>query len=203
MARSTSAKGGNSKVRFIMFEAKMSDGDLSQVAQVLQNALRPTQLPAKIIQIAAPASSNGEVVAELDEQLEDVVEPDANSSLQSKRVRSGASQKRSFYTPKVVPVDCDTDPSLRSFIDKHPPKNVNAKFLAVLAWFHEARAIKTVSVDQVFTCFKHLEWSTGLKDFSQPLRDLKGQDLIGGGAKAGFEINHVGLDRVTKYASGK
>ena len=82
----------------------------------------------------------------------------------------------------------------------YPPKTTNDKFLAVLGWFKEAADKEAITVDEVYTVFRKLGWPTSIKDFSQPLRDLKGQQVIGGGAKGGFIINHIGLDRVQKLA---
>ena len=42
MAKSgTTRSGGTSRIRFIMLDAELAEGDLTQIAQAIQNALRP------------------------------------------------------------------------------------------------------------------------------------------------------------------
>lgn len=200
MAKSSHAKSGSSRIRFIMLEADLSEGDLSQVTTAIQNALRPTQAPARIVQIPMGKTVDDEVDTAAEELLDGEVELDPSISTEARRPRSGSSRKRTFPTPKVVPVDWSPKPSVEDFMKQHPSKTSNDKFLAVLAWFKEAADKDAITVDEVYTVFRKLGWPTNIKDFSQPLRDLKGQQVIDGGAKAGFTINHIGLDRVRKFA---
>lgn len=195
-------KNGTSKVRLIVFEAEVSDGDLSQFTHAIQNALRPAQsLAPRVVQIAPPSPAEANLAINGEEDGLDV-DLEAEEQL-TRRASSQRSRKATFRTPQVVEVDLKSEPSLESFMRERPPKNTNSKYLAVLAWFKEARNIDSVDVDQVYTCFKQLGWSTAIKDFSQPLRDLKGQQLIGGNAKDGFVINHLGLDKVGKFSEAK
>lgn len=200
MAKGSNTKAGSSRIRFIMLEADLSEGDLSQVTHAIQNALRPSQgaMP-RILQASSPTQRDNETQCEFEEIA---IEPECAEQFE-KRVPTHRARKATFRTPQVVDIDLKSSPSLESFVKNHPPKNTNNKYLAVLAWFKEARAIDSADVDKVYTCFKHLGWSTAIKDFSQPLRDLKGQQLVGGNAKDGFSINHLGLDRVTKFSEAK
>lgn len=195
MAKGGTIKSGTSKIRFIMLEAELSDGDLTQVTQAIQNALRPTP---SVRYVALPTTQSP------DTGLVDFTELDIDedAEIDEAAVKVSAPQKPrkvTFRTPEIVEVDAASDPSLAEYTEQHPAKSTAQKFLVILAWFKEARSVSSVSVDQVYTCFKRLKWSTAMKDFSQPLRDLKSQQLIGGNSKDGFVINHVGLDRVANF----
>lgn len=184
-----------------MLEADISEGDLSQVTTAIQNALRPAQPQTRIVQIAgaiAPEDySQPEEIDGSDVDFEDAAE------VEIKRPRTTSPRKRTFATPKVVEVDWNVAPSIDAFVSAHPPKTIKDKFLAVLAWFKEAGVKDAVTPDDVYTVFRKLRWSTNIQDFSQPLRDLKGDQFITGGAKAGFTINHLGLDKVAKLAEAQ
>jgi hypothetical protein len=200
LAKGTTTKSGNSRIRFIMLEADLSDGDLSQVTMAIQNALRPVQASTKIVQIPVGKVADDSSDPPQEEQFDGEIELAPAITAEPKRVRSGSTQRRSFPTPKVVPVDWNVTPSIEGFMKEHPPKTTSDKYLAVLGWFKEAADKEAITVDEVYTVFRKLSWPTNIKDFSQPLRDLKGQQVLTGGSKAGFTINHIGLDRVKKFA---
>ena len=118
MARGSNLKGGSSKIRFIMLEAELNDGDLSQVTQAIQNALRPaTTIPARIISGPAttslagtPAQDNGDD----DEVIEDTVSEPPKAS------RPGRSKPRVAKTPTVInDIDLNTSSSLRDIIAEY------------------------------------------------------------------------------------
>ncbi len=54
MAKQPTNKGGTSRIRFIMLDAEIPEGDLSQITSAIQNALKPT---TTIVQQRLP--SNG------------------------------------------------------------------------------------------------------------------------------------------------
>src|SRR5579862_2938237 len=102
MPKNGPRSSASSKLRFIMLEADLADGDFSQITQAITNALKPSA-PLQRALIA----SGGQVAtkATLDEAIEevgvedvadasDVVESSAPSSLRSKTPRSYKEPKR-------------------------------------------------------------------------------------------------------------
>lgn len=183
-----------------MLEADLSEGDLSQVTTAIQNALRPAQPHTRIVQIAPPTPGEDDGQSRVEEVDDSDIDFEEAHTTQPKPFRSGTSKKRSFPTPKVVDVDWAARPSIEDFMKEHPPKTVIDRFLAVVAWFKEAGVKDAATPDEVYTAFRKMRWPTNIKDFSQPLRDLKSDQFVTGGAKAGFAINHLGLDKVKKFA---
>ena len=191
----SSSSSGVSRIRFVMLDAELPDGDISQITEAIQNALRPKQQDVRLIQLSA----NQDVDIALEEALGSIDDGvDELESGTSKDLKRQSSTKRTVKNLNVVDLDTTSDPSLESYMAAKNPTNLRMKHLCVLAWFKEARDIDQVSAEQVYTCFKQLRWSTAAKDFSQALRGLKGEDLVGGSSKDGFAINHIGLDRVSK-----
>lgn len=202
MAKKSTTTTGNgvSRIRFVMLDAELPDGDISQITEAIQNALRPKQADVRLIQLSGSQDIDCALEDVLGTSEESVDEPEPTRLRDTKRT---VNSKRSIKSLNVVDVDTATSPSLESYMASKSPANIKMKHLCVLAWFKEARNIEPVTVEQVYTCFKKLQWSTAAKDFSQPLRDLKADDLVGGNSKDGFTINHIGLDRVEKLSGTK
>lgn len=196
---------GMSKVRFIMLEAEMPEGDLAQITTAIQNALRPAQvngprLTRNSTQVIGQSEVGDEDVidaADYGEEVEDEVAAPPNSTSKPRKPAKPAKRK-------VVEIDLDSDVSLASYVEKYPPKIEQDRYLLAVAYLCENRKeIEGVTADHVYTCFLKMNWSTGSRDFAQPLRNLKGNDLLDSGKSRGtYTVNHIGLDRVRKFAEG-
>jgi len=205
MAKSSNGKGGgSSRIRFIMLDAELSDGDLSQITNAIQNALRPTamvvqQRLAGPAQVSGAIMSSNDVDAKLDgNEVEDASPPDERQAAPT--VRTPRSSKPTKYrTPKVVPdLDLKSDPSFESYAKTKKATTEIDRFLVVAAWFHDCRKVESITVDDVYTCYRAIGWSISIGDFSQPLRDLKRRQYVTSGEKGYYSINHLGLGRVAK-----
>lgn len=205
MARKPSKGAGTSKVRFIMLEAEMPEGDLDQITTAIQNALRPAQTKGPRI-----SKNSTQVIGQSDLDDEDVI--DASDYAHDAEDEAAAAPNSTPKTRKpaklakrkVVEIDLDSVVSLAAYAEKYPPKNDQDRYLLAVAYLCENRNdIEGVTADHVYTCFRKMNWSTGLKDFAQPLRNLKSNDLLDSGKTRGtYAANHIGLDRVHKFAEG-
>lgn len=207
MAKRSTPKGGTSRVRFIMLEAEMPEGDLTQITNAIQNALKPEtksipRAPARPAHVLPTESGNGN-----DEHVEFVeaeVEVDENRDQEVEVNKSRSSKPRKPPSRKILDIDLDSDVSFASYVERYPVKTELDRYIVAVAFFHEHRDIdEGITADHVYTCFRKLNWSTGKKDFAQPLRNLKRDQLIEKGPSNGtYIINHIGLDRVHKLADG-
>jgi hypothetical protein len=196
MARASAAKSsGPSRVRFIMVDAELADGDLTQITHAIQNALRPNNVvpstPRAIAQHPAPANDFSEERAS-PEEVEDI--PSAETPALQPRA-AGARKNR---TPKVLNLDLASGTSFVSFAQAKSPATDRMKFLVVAAWFMQHRDMNAITVDHVYTCYRAANWSTAISDFSAPLRSLKSSQLLEQTGKGAYSINHLGLDKVDK-----
>ena len=200
MAKRPSKGTGTSKVRFIMLEAEMPEGDLTQITTAIQNALRPTQndgprLPKTQVRMIGP-----------DEQDEDLIDASGDEVLEEDSAatpaRQGPPRQRKPAKRKVLEIDLDSELSFASFIEQYPPKTDQDRYLAAVAFFCEHRKdIDAITVDHVYTCFRKAGWGIGTKDFGQPLRNLKNNQFLDQGPSKGtYVVNHIGLDKVHKLA---
>ena len=195
LAKASGSRGGSSKVRLIVLEAEVSDGDLTQFTQAIQNALQPRQPPPKIIQVSATKSLPGS--EELDDEYDEGAVEDAASSDQQKSRTLRPSKARSIKPPKVIDgVDWDSEPSLKSFVENFDIKTDTERYLAISLWFKDHRSQEAISTSHIYTGFRQLKWSTAIPDFTKPFRNMLQNQLYTGGLKDGFAINQLGEAKI-------
>jgi hypothetical protein len=188
---------GNSKIRFIMLEADLNDGNLTQITQAISSALSRTNTPHRLI--AAPVNS-APALASVQEAEDQVADETGTSDAtnQEEEMRLERPRKaRKFPVPKVLNVDLNSGPlPFATFAEKAPDSDLG-RFLVVAHWFKAQRNVGQVTADHAFTCYKKMGWGTDIKDFAQPFRDLarKGKGEVKDGK---FTINHIGEDSVEK-----
>lgn len=170
MAKSPTSKSGTAKVRFIMLDAEISDGDFNQIAQVIQNAFKPT---TTIVHQRAPDGEPKSLAGpsiEIDGEIAD----DGDTLGESDSVADGSNSKaprapraRRPTTPDVIEIDLTSDVSWSDFADSHDVKSDVDRYLTVATWLKEHRSVDAISADHVYTCFRAVGWSTAIEDFSQ------------------------------------
>lgn len=189
-----------SRIRFIMVEAEISDsGDLTQITQAIQNALRPATAAPRLSSPAAvkingtgtPAPVTLEAEEEMELGEETVAEPvEPSRPAPSTRVRK-------FKSPEVVQdLDLTSEPTFGQFIADKNAESHQMKFLTAAAWLKQHRQIEAVNMNYIYTCYRNVKWSTDVQDFSQPLRDLKARDFLVQKERGHYAINHLGLQEV-------
>lgn len=199
MAKQPVSKGGTSRIRFIMLDAEIPEGDLSEITAAIQNALKPTttiiqqRLPSRATH-ALPNDSALPVQDADDEQVE--VEEDSGSEAPARAPREAKPRKP--IAMKALDLDLKTEPSFESYANTHVPKNDTERNLVALAWFKEHRPDEVVTANHVYTCYRAMRWPAGIDDFASILRSLKSQQLVTSPGRGQFAINHLGIDRVER-----
>lgn len=202
MAKSgTTRSGGTSRIRFIMLDAELVEGDLTQVVHAIQNALRPN--PAIQSRADAGPALSASVQLPQIEDIQPIMDEQAISEDMERPVPKAARSKpRKHPSVEVVEIDLNSAPSFADFIaDKDIDSDVD-RFLTVAAWFRECRQISEITANHVYTCYRAARWPSNIKDFAQPLRNLKFQKFMTSPSRGLFAINHIGLARVTGLSSG-
>ena len=198
MAKAQAKAGGNSRIRVVMIDAELAEGELAQLIPALQNALRP---PAPVIGRIQPkaitqqqpdaATEVVEPIAEEEEEVEVDTAP-AQAPARTKGARKPAPK------PNVIEIDITSEPPLSSLID---PGNNHRRYLAIAAWLHDHRGIEAVTVDHIYTCYRHLNWPIDIPDFAQPLRELKHKQYFTTSERGKYAVNQLGLAKAAEAAS--
>lgn len=199
--------GGNSRVRFIMLDADLSDGDLNQFTQAIANAIRPGS-PQRALP-ALPRSSAASVEAtppqdEVEAAIEVVDDGAATDTGNAASTSASTSQKvRTYRSPKVLDIDLNAGSvSWAAYVDaKNPPDEATKHYLVALGWFKEYGGVGEVTIDHVYTAFKRVKWSTQIEDFDLPLRQLVKRGWVKRVGRGKYQINHLGLAELENMGS--
>lgn len=201
MAKKPPQNSGTSRVRFIMLEAEIPEGDLTQITTAIQNALKPASVampraPKQTVQVLTSSEAEADADTSSEEfEAENYVD-------EVTPARTSAPRNRKPVSRTVLEIDLEGENPFADFVESYPPETERDKHLVSVAYFCEQRKeITDISADHVYTCFRKMKWSVGSKDFAQPLRDLKRLQLLTAGPSRGtYVINHIGLDHVHKLA---
>lgn len=136
MAKATSPKApGASRIRFIMVEAEMADaGDLSQITQAIQNALRPATTSVRLTgptharsNGGGASTQSGETVVDADEEEAVGQDADMEAADASRSTSDTPRRARKLRSPEVLELDLTTEPSFAQFAeDKEPDEQPEA-----------------------------------------------------------------------------
>jgi len=195
MGKHTKGGGGTSNIRLIVLEANLSEGDLGPITQAIQNALRP---PAPVQRLAAPkpVAINGTTVEpEPEAEVQDADFEEVEESAPAPRPKT----TRKVKSAKVVDIDMNKSVSLAEFTKGKDPGSNHKRYMTIATWLKEHRGMDAITSDHVYTCYKSIGWPSNIKDFAQPLRELKSANLFDQPEKGQYAINHVGVDKVRAF----
>jgi hypothetical protein len=189
----------SNKIRFVMLEADLSDGNLAELTQAITNALKPAAAPVRFISAPNPKTiENGSVgVAPAEEEESDETstsgEEVAEPLTEAKALRPSA--KKKFRQPEFVELDWTGTggPTFKEFAASKAPKSKNRKYLVASFWLKEYGGVPAVNADKIYSCFKTAGWSVAFADWGQPFHNLVHTDQMRKTGTAGeFSITTVG-----------
>jgi hypothetical protein len=199
MAKSSGKTGGTSRIRFIMVDAEIADGDIHSVTQAITNALKGPDRPAAMKRLSSVPATNGAAEpVDVDGEFEDVDDEPVDVT----PVFRSPAKKRVGPKPTAIELDVDSDVSLASYAAKYNPGSNHKRYLVIAAWLHNCRQIDTITADHIYTCYRHLQWPLGISDFAQPLRELKHKQFFTSPERGKYSIHQLGLAEVAKLNGG-
>jgi len=208
----TRSSGSRIKFRFVDIEMENVDESFTEGLKSLANALSrghvvtaPARQIAGTTHIASATglAPEGERVVSLEEQVDEIVEsqaigPEAASNGKPKKKR----------TPKAPRFLSDIDlttasVTLEDFMKEKSPSDLMGKYTVIAFWFKEYFNLEEVTVDHIFTAFKHLGWQSQMPDDpGQIFRNAKHlKNWFDKGAKGAYKINWSGQNAVNKMGA--
>ena len=197
------AKKSN-KFRFVVFEGDFSDGSVSELAQAITSALRPTAPPVvrqlhngkPAAQLIAPEAEGEEQGVEGEELIDDELVEDAEETPVATPKAPRVPRPRVFKNPEFVELEWNgtgTPPvSLKDFANGKAPKSRNRKYLVAAYWLKEHAGRPNVNIDMMYSCFKTAGWSVGFKDWRAPFDNLTYSDHMRKVGTGEFTITTLG-----------
>ena len=154
MAKTIVKRGSSSRIRFVMVEAELGDGEnLTEITRAISAALQPAQPGRRLISAPAPQpegdGGNGVGAGDEVERVEDVEE-----IVETDSPRTGKARPK-ISNPKVLSdVDLTTgEMPFQTFAEqKGPPTKELQRYLLVAYWFKKYRDTPSVTQDHVYTC---------------------------------------------------
>jgi len=198
MAKNSAVKsGGPARVRLVVLDAVVTDGDFDSLAQVLQNALKPANGAQRQVITNGSATKTIAHQPATEEAHED--EPDLFDNVEEQETIDVSSSetktkkpRKAAPKPNMVPIDTDSEPKLSTLVD---PKTNHKRYLAIAAFLHDHRNTPVVTQDHIYSCFRLLGWPTDILDFAQPLRELKFRQYFESPERGKYAINQLGLQK--------
>lgn len=123
MAKRPKQGNGSSRVRFIMLEAEMFDGVLSQITNAIQNALKP---PA----VNGPGPANGIVktIAAEPGDADDEAEGLEYEDIEENSPPAPTKTRRPAKRKVIADMDFESGESLTKFAEQYPPNTDQDRF---------------------------------------------------------------------------
>jgi hypothetical protein len=190
----------SNRIRFIMFDADLSDGNVSELSRAISQALQPSVTPSSMRRIAPPATippaanGNGSDDTHVASFSSDVEVDDAADGESEHVSEQPATATTTKGQPRRLPLpeylhDLDTkgsgSVSLKDFAAQHPTKKHAKRFLISAMWLKEHGKQESVNANKIYTCYKTLNWPTAINDWDVNLR------------------NHVRANRMRRISPGE
>lgn len=199
MGKHVKGGGGMSHIRMFVIEATVPEGELAAVTTAIQNAFKPAA-PAVRVPVKPASLPNGNGAAAVELEPEDIEGEFEETVAEAPAAPRAQRAPRKTKSAKVVDIDMHTSVSLAEFTKGKDPGNNHRRYLTIAAWLKEHRGLDAITPDHIYTCYKSMGWPSNIKDFAQPLRELKSaEDLFTQPDKGQYAINHVGLDKVRAF----
>jgi len=194
----------SNKIRFVLVEADISDGNLSELTHAITSALKPTinvprQPPARQATQALPEVPE----AAPEEEIETEEAQDATES-QETVAGNGSEPKvprtRKFKPPEYLPelLAGERGAAFKEFAKEEAPTTKNKKYLVATYWLKEKGDSPTVNANKIYTCFKTAPWPTNFNDWNQTFHNLVHSEHLRKTGDGEFAINPPGEDAVTQ-----
>jgi hypothetical protein len=177
MAKNTAGRGsGNSKLRFIMLEAEIADGDFTQITQAITNALKPPAPVQRALIGPGPLAPGATAAPVSDEAIEIEVGQEPHSDAPVRRAPRTSGTARVYRTPQRLDLDLSAFEAFAKA--KNPPDDFTKRHLVAAFWFKEFFNTPNVTIDHAYSAYITAGWSAKIKDFDQPFRILKRNGLV-------------------------
>jgi hypothetical protein len=174
----------SNKFRLVVFEGDFSDDSISEIAQALTSALKPTiplmrQLPnGKSVAQILPHEAEEDLQEEEEDAVIDAeVGDDGEGEIPAQKTSKPSRPKKTKPPTYLHDLISDGD-AAKAFATEKAPASKNRQYLAAMYWLKEANSTPTANRDKVYTFYKTVGWSVGFNDWNQTFHNLVSDDLI-------------------------
>lgn len=190
------------KFRFVEFDMEGGSAALHESLRAIAGAINRGAKPAALPMTSKPgaqALTAGDAQDPEEAETDDGLTEELPEADQREQNRANGAPKK-LRTPQIVDLDLKTAPGLKEYCDKLQPEGDNKRYLAIVAYLRQHRTVREVTMDHVYTCYRHMGWNVP-RDVSSPLRGLKKSGWLDKGeAKGAYALNHIGENEIEKMS---
>ncbi|CCD84253.1 protein of unknown function [Bradyrhizobium sp. ORS 285] len=193
---------GTSRIKLIVLDAEVADDQIHTLTTALTNALRPAAPALRRLPPSPPQLTGGGEPEQEEMDFDSVDAGEEAEVIPPKKPKSNGVRKAA-PTPDILPIDFNAyEVPLTTFVADYKPESHLKRYLLAAAWFYEHGGVQKVTPAHIYSVYRWLKWPTDVKDFSQPLRDLKAQQFFTSSEKGTYTLHHLGLQRVAEMKNG-
>ncbi|MFZ0640641.1 MAG: hypothetical protein WA020_03505 [Candidatus Acidiferrales bacterium] len=194
------SSGRSNKIKFVLVEADISDGNLSELTHAITSALRPT-----VVQVRQLKPQNGAdalpPAIETDEEplTENTVEEQDTADDAAESASSKPSKPRKSKQPQYDPslfANAERCKEFKEFAAQKAPDNRSQCYLVGTYWLKEQGGSPTVNANKIYTCFKTAGWPMNFTDWMQTFHNLVHSSHLSKQGNGEFAITPLGEDSV-------
>jgi hypothetical protein len=181
------------RIRFIMLDADLSDGNLTELTQAITSALRP-QLPQRIApppSIGQLAAGNGHTAVEEAEVAEAEVLETPAAEVPAPAATPRVRPQYDPPTPNYLP-DLDPDMAFKEYAAARPQSMQTKRYLLAAVWLRDHKQLQNVGMDHVYTCYRNAGWPLKIRDWDSNFRSLVRQKWMRRIAPGEYAVNPIG-----------
>jgi len=183
------------RIRFIMLDADISDGNLTELTHAITSALRPQTVhhlppPAPLRELPA---GNGHPPAADDPGIEDaeIVQPSDTDPPAAPAATPRAKAPYNPPPPKYIP-DLDPQNEFKDYATNNQQTKHTKRYLLAAMWLRDVKQKETMNIDQVYTCYRTAGWPTTIRDWDSNFRSLVKQNWMRRVSPGEYAINPLG-----------
>jgi hypothetical protein len=197
---------GRVKFRVIEFEVEGANDTLAEGIRSLAATLNRGNGAGQTMRVAqqpngsaAPALGNGSDIEEESEYEETTIEGETTTT-----PRKPAAPRKPPVLKLVKDIDwAKPEPSLKDFLTGLDLNSATRKYAAIAHWFKEYRDTPAITVDHIYSAYKHMGWTDLARFANDTLQDLKNKReykwLDAGSNRGEYAINPYGDQEVAKW----
>jgi hypothetical protein len=188
------------RIRFVMLEADISDGNLTELTQAITSALRTNSGPVRTLSpvaspTAIPSSLTPRAPATTDDS-DEVDETPAEAGIEE-TVDDPAKSPKTKSKPPLPTYLPDLDlkgsgVTFKEYVGKKGPTSHSKRYLVAALWLKEYGNSSTITVDKIFTCYKTVGWPLNITDWDVNFRNQVKTDRFRRVGSKEYEITPLG-----------
>jgi hypothetical protein len=167
------------RIRFIMLDADISDGNLSEITQAITSALKPVSGPVRQLPLhtsprnvlpgVQSETNGGTATSDAQVRESETVDPGNGEEQPTSESKTKYSPPQPAYLP-TLDLKGGGSTSFKEYAEAKKPTTHAKRYLVAALWLKEHGNSPTINADKVYTCYKTAGWPLRITDWDVNFR---------------------------------